>query len=286
MVAVCLETSAGAAAVALVVEEVPPGVRAVAVSALTIAGGAGTGLTTVLWPLLTPNWRALYLLGGLGLVGAAVLAWRLRESRAWQAARTDQLPFRVLLAAPWRRRLLIAIAASALATVFYEPAGLLVVLFGSRLGLTPTALSAVIVVSGVLSLPAFPIGAQLSDRWGRRLLAPGLLLATAGFGAFTFVGTITGYWAGNVAWSVVASASAPVVAAWYGELFPTRARATSETVTAVAGALGGIVGLQFVGHVTARAGFGPGLMLAAVLAGGGALLLLLLPETRSEPLPQ
>jgi MFS family permease len=147
-------------------------------------------------------------------------------------------------------------------------------------------LSAVIVVSGALSLPAFPIGARLSDRWGRRLLAPGLLLATAAFGALTFVGTTQAYWVGNVVWSVLASASAPVVAAWYGELFPTRARATSETVSAVAGAVGGALGLQLVGHLTGAAGFGPSLMVGAVLAGGGALLLLLLPETRNEPLPQ
>jgi MFS transporter, DHA1 family, inner membrane transport protein len=286
MVAVCLETAAAATAVALVVEEVPADVRAVAISALTIAAGAGTGLTTVLWPLLTPNWRVLYLIGGFGLVGAAVLAWRLRESRAWQAARTDQLALRVLLAAPWRKRLLIALAVSGLAAVFYQPAGLLVVLYGSRVGLSPALLSAVIVVSGALSLPAFPIGARLSDRFGRRLLAPGLLLATAVFGAVTFGGTTSAYWVGNVVWSVLASASAPVVAAWYGELFPTRARATSETAAAVAGAIGGVAGLQLVGHLTGRAGLGPSLMLGAVLAGGGALLLLLLPETRNEPLPQ
>lgn len=286
MLAACLETAAGAAAIALVIEEVPPDVRAVAVSALTIAAGAGAGLTTVLWPLVAPNWRVLYLVGGFGLAGAAVLAWRLRESRAWQAAPRDQLALRVLLSAPWRRRLLVAVAVSGLAAVFYEPAGLLVVLFGSRLGMTPTLLSAVIVVSGALSLPAFPIGARLSDRWGRRLLAPGLQLATAAFGALTFVGTTQTYWVGNVVWSVLASASAPVVAAWYGELFPTRARATSETVSAVAGAVGGALGLQLVGRLTVAAGFGPSLMVGALLAGGGALLLLLLPETRNEPLPQ
>jgi len=58
------------------------------------------------------------------------------------------------------------------------PASLFVALFGSRsLGLTPTAISIVVFVSGVLSAPAFLAGGRISDRYGRRL--PGTLLAFA-----------------------------------------------------------------------------------------------------------
>jgi MFS family permease len=287
LLAACFESAASAVAVALVVEEVPSDLRGVAVSALVVAAGAGNGLTTVIWPLLAPHWRPLYFVGGGGLVAAAILVWRLRESRTWAAARQEHgVPLRLLLDAPWRRRMLIVLAVSMLAAVFYTPAGLFVVLFGSRLGLSPALLSSVIVVSGVLSIPAFPLGGRLSDRWGRRRLGPLLTMASAVCAAGTFAGGLTGYWIGNVSWSIFASAAQPVTGAWYGELFPTRARATSEAAAAVAGAVGAVAGLQLVGILSVGVGLGHSLVLCAAAPLVAACLLLMLPETRAEPLPE
>jgi len=93
------------------------------------------------------------------------------------------------------------------------------------------------------------------------------------------------YWAGNLLWSALASAAAPVTGAWFAELFPTRARATSEAVVAVSTAAGSIAGLQLVGALEPHLGLGPAVALAAVAALGGAVILLRLPETRGLPLP-
>lgn len=291
VVAVCFETVAGGVATALVIEEVAPHLRALAVATITVTAGAGTGLTTLLYPILAPNWRALYLLGGAGLVGAGVLAVLLRESSAWTAAAAATgpprraLPIRVLLGPPWRRRLLVATAAAALGALLYEPASLLFALFGSRsLRLSPTAISAVVFVSGLASLPAFVVGGRLSDRLGRRAPAAGLTVLTAGFTAAAFSGGSAAFWVGNVLWSVLASASVPILGAWYGELFPTRARATSEAVGAVAGAIGGATGFQLVGLLEPRLGLGLSLAAPAAAALLAAVLLLLLPETRGAPL--
>jgi sugar phosphate permease len=109
---------------------------------------------------------------------------------------------------------------------------------------------------------------------------------TALAGAATFAGAPAGYWAGIVAWSFLASAGVPVLGAWYGELFPTRARATSESVGAVAAAAGGVLGLQLVAALQPRFGLGQGLVVAAAPALAGAVVLLLLPETRGQPLPE
>jgi predicted MFS family arabinose efflux permease len=210
----------------------------------------------------------------------------LPESRAWAAARPERLPIALLLRPPWRRRLLVLVASAALGSVLYEPAGLLVALFASRhLGLGPQAISVVMVVSGLASVPAFVVGGRLSDQWGRRRLAAGLSLMTAVFAVGTFAGITIFYWAGNVLWSVVASAAVPVVGAWAGELFPTRARATSEAATALAATAGGVVGLQVVGMLQPRIGLGAAVALAGLAAIAGAALLLLLPETGGEPLP-
>jgi MFS family permease len=289
VVAVCFETVAGGVATALVIEEVEPDQRGLAVAAITVAAGAGAGLTTVLYPLVAPHWRVLYLAGGAGLAGAGVLAVLLRESRAWAAstaaAGAPRMPLSVLLERRWRGRLAVVAAWSALGALLYEPAGLLSALFGSRaLGLGPTAISAVMVVAGLASVPAFLVGGRLSDRWGRRRLGVALGLLTAVATAATFAGSRAAYWTGNVLWSVLASAGVPVFGAWYGELFPTRARATSESVGSVAGALGGAAGFQLVAALQPVMGLGPSLAATATAAAVSALLLLLLPETRGEAL--
>jgi MFS family permease len=287
VIAVGFESVASAVAVALVVEEVPQDRRGLAVAAITIAAGAGTGLTTLLYPVLAPHWRWLYLGGCAGLPAALALARFLPESRAWAAARPAGLPLRVLLGPPWRGRLAVAVSAAALGAVFFQPAGLLNALFASReLRLSPAAISATYIVSGLVSIPAFPLGGRISDRRGRRLLAAGLGALTAAFAAAAFAGSGAAYWAGVVLWSFTASAGVPVLGAWYGELFPTRARATSEAAAMVAAALGGIAGLQIVAAVQPHLGLGRSLVVTGAAALVAAGLLLLLPETRGQPLPE
>src|SRR5207237_9631206 len=110
--------------------------------------------------------------------------------------------------------------------------------------------------------------------------------AAAVSAAGTFLGTIALYGGGNLVWSVLASASVPVIGAWSGELFPTRARATSEAAVALAATVGGVAGLQLVGVLQPRIGLGASLALAGGAGVLGAMLLLLLPETGGEALPQ
>jgi MFS transporter, SHS family, lactate transporter len=286
VLAVGFESVAAAVATALVVEEVPNDQRGRAVAAITIAGGAGLGLTTLLYPLFAPHWRWLYLFGGVGIPAAAALARFLPESRAWSATRTELLPFRVLLSRPWRRRLVVAAVAAALSAVFFEPANILLALFASReLHFSPTLISAGVVISGLIALPAFPLGGWVSDRRGRRLVGASLSALTAVAAAAAFAGGTAAYWVGIVVWSFLASASVPVIGAWYGELFPTRARATSESVSTVAAAAGGVLGLQLVAAAQSHLGLGHSLAATGVAALVSAALLLALPETRGQPLP-
>jgi MFS family permease len=286
VLAVGFESVAAAVATALVVEEVPNDQRGRAVAAITVAGGAGLGLTTLLYPLFAPHWRWLYLFGCVGIPAAAALARFLPESRAWSATRTELLPFRVLLSPPWRRRLVVAGVAAALSAVFFEPANILLALFASReLHFSPTLISAGVVISGLIALPAFPLGGWLSDRRGRRLVGASLSALTAVAAAAAFAGGTAAYWVGIVVWSFLASASVPVIGAWYGELFPTRARATSESVSTVAAAAGGVLGLQLVAAAQPHLGLGRSLAATGVAALVGAALLLALPETRGQPLP-
>ena len=273
-------------ATALIVEEAPAGRRGQAVSVLAVLSGAGTAITVIAYPLVAPHWRWLFAAGGVGLVAAPLIWLRLPEGRVWERVRPSGSALRLLLAPPWRRRLVIIAATTALLAVLLEPAGLFFTLFASQvLRMSPAKISVLIAVSGVAGAASYVAGGYLSDRYGRRAPGAGLTGATAVAASLSFATGTPGFLLGNVLWSSFASAATPVLGAWSGELFPTRARATAEAAGSVAGAVGSVAGLQAVGVLASSAGLGTALELTGVVALAGAALLLLLPETRGSPLP-
>jgi MFS family permease len=286
LLAIAFEAMVAGVATTLVVEEMPDHRRALALAGLALAGGAGAAVTTVAYPLLAPRWRLLYLAGGIGLL-AVPLLWRwLPESRRWRAAGAAESISRLLWLRPWRGRLLVLAVSSALGAVLYEPVALFAALFASRsLHMTPFAISAVVVASGVMATAGFLAGGWLSDRLGRRAMGTVLAITSAAAVAATFAFGLPGYWTGNVGGSLLAGAAGPVISAWLAELFPTRARATAEAAGSVAGAAGGVIGLQLIGVLAAQVGLGEALTLCGVGGVAGAALLVVLPETRGAPLP-
>jgi MFS family permease len=289
LVAVCFEALVGGVATALVVEEAPPGLRGQAVSVLAVLAGLGTGVTVLAYPLIAPHWRWLFLVGGIGVLFAPLIWLRLPEGRAWLGAARAHVSGSALLLLfqpAWRRRILVIGVMSALLAVSLVPAGLLFTVYASEvLLLSPFAISALIFVSGVAGGLSYLAGGYLSDRFGRRGPAIVLTVATAVSASLSFATARIGFYAGNVLWSVFASASSPVFGAWTAELFPTRARATAEATTAVAAALGSVVGLQAVGLLAPAVGLGHAIEVGGLVALVGAALLFLLPETKQVPLP-
>lgn len=286
LVAVCFELLVGGVATALIVEEAPPGRRGQAVSVLAILSGAGTGITVLAYPLVAPHWRWLFAAGGVGLVAAPLIWMRLPEGRVWRGVRLSGSALRLLLAPAWRRRLIVIATTTALLAVLLEPAGLLFTLFASQaLRMSPAGISVLIAVAGVAGAASYVAGGFLTDRYGRRGPGAALTGATAIAAGLSFATGMPGFVIGNVLWSSFASADTPVLGAWSGELFPTRARATAEAMGSVASAAGSVAGLQLVGALSQSIGLGDALSLTGVFALGGAALLLLLPETRGAPLP-
>jgi predicted MFS family arabinose efflux permease len=286
LVAVCFEALVAGVATALIVEEAPPARRGQAVSVLALLAGLGTGITVVGYPVVAPHWRWLFLCGGIGLFAAPVIWFKLPEGRTWQAVRLSGSALRLLLSAPWRRRVAVIAGTTALLAVLLEPAGLLFTLFASQvLRMSPVAISVLIAVSGVAGAASYVAGGFLSDRYGRRIPAIALTAATAIAASLSFATATVGFFVGNVLWSAFASAATPVFGAWSAELFPTRARATAESISSVAAAVGSVAGLQFVGLVSQTTGLGRAIELGGVAALVGALLLFLLPETKQAPLP-
>ncbi|TMF19738.1 MAG: MFS transporter [Chloroflexi bacterium] len=285
--AVCFEVLVVGVVTALVVEEAPVESRGKAVSVLSLLLGLGTGITVIAYPLLAPHWRWLYYASAVGLVAAPLIWWLLPEGRTWQSVRVTGSALRLLLEPRWRRRVAVLGAMFALLAVLLEPAGLLYTVYASVvLTWSPTFISILVVVSGVVGALAYLAGGYLTDRYGRRGPAIALTVATAAATSLSFATGAVGFFAGNVLWSAFASAATPVFGAWSGELFPTRARATAEAAIALAGAIGSIAGLALVAALSASAGLGGAIELGGVAAVAGALLLFLLPETKQQPLPE
>jgi MFS family permease len=287
LVAVCFEALVGGVATALIVEEAPKARRGQAVSVLALLAGIGTGVTVIAYPILAPHWRWLFLAGGAGLVAAPAIWFRLPEGRAWKAVRLSGSALRLLMESPWRRRVAVIVATTALLAVLLEPAGLFFTLYASRvLRMSAVAISVLIAVSGAAGAVSYLAGGFLSDRYGRRAPAIVLTAATAISTSLSFATATAGFFVGNVLWSAFASAATPVFGAWSAELFPTRARATAEAVSGVAAAVGSVAGLQAVGLISQSAGLGHAIELGGVAALVGAVLLFLLPETKEAPLPE
>lgn len=286
LVAVCFEALVGSVATALIVEEAPPTHRGLALSVLAVLGGSGLLISIVAYPIVAPHWRWLFIAASAGVV-AAPFIWRLLpEGRAWERAHVSGSAVRLILSRPWRFRVGILACTTVLTALALEPAGLLYTLFASKtLSLSPAAISVVIFFSGAAALASYLVGGYLSDRYGRRIPGAALTAAYTVFAGLGFVTGAVGFVASNLLWSGFASAATPVMGAWSGELYPTRARATAEAFGAVAGTIGGITGLQLVGYLSTRFGLGEAIALASVVALGGAAILLLLPETKGRPLP-
>jgi MFS family permease len=286
MVAVCFEVLVGGVATALIVEEAPSGRRGQAVSVLALLAGAGTLATVLSYPLLAPHWRWLFLAGGIGVLLAPVIWLRLPEGRTWGRVRPSGSALRLLASAPWRRRIIVLSATTLLVAVLLQPAGLLFTVFASDvLGMTPLAISGLIIISGAAGAAAYLAGGYLSDRFGRRWPAIVLTATTAIATSLSFGTGGAGFVVGNVLWSAIASAATPVFGAWSAELFPTRSRATAQATGGVAAAIGSVAGLQAVGFLSEPLGLGRAIEVVGLAALAGAFLLFLLPETKQAPLP-
>src|SRR5260370_14073077 len=90
---------------------------------LALLSGLGTGITVISYPLVAPNWRWLFLAGGLGVLVAPLIWWRLPEGRTWLGARVSGSALRLLFEPAWRRPVLVIAAVTALLAVPLETAG-------------------------------------------------------------------------------------------------------------------------------------------------------------------
>lgn len=273
----------------VVSEEVRTADRSSAIGLVTAAYGIGAGLVSVSRSLLPggPDFRIASALSLVPLLLLPLLARRLGEPEL--AARATPhvergLPGR-LPVEHLRVTLVLGLVTGAIA-LGTGPAFTYLFVYGERvLGMSPGALSLLVLAAGPAGLVGLLLGRAGADRIGRAPTA-GVTMAVTGIAvAWGYAGTparlVTGYLVAILA----SSAFAPPAGALAAELVPTRVRATVAGWMTVAGVLGAVVGLAGFGVLAdLTGGFERAALIIGVVVTAAAIGFRWLPDTRGREL--
>jgi AAHS family benzoate transporter-like MFS transporter len=271
----------------LIAEELRPGVRALGIGVLGLAGSMGVGLGLILLPIAERNdnaWRVLFGLAALGLLFLPMLSRFLPESRAFVPG--PRIAFVKALDMGLSRHFWPLAGISFFVAAFSSPAFDFVLerLINDLDWDTGAARFLLIVFSGVGAIGLL-VGGRAADRYGRRPTSIAAL-------AIGLVGGV-GFYSLDSGWFLAASIFlatlgatmlTPSFGAHRSELFPTRVRATANAWVTNAAIVGSIAGFGLGAWLIDRIG------LAVTVSGLGAglvvsmLLVLRLPETRGMDL--
>lgn len=276
-----------AISIVIIAEEVPAGLRALALGFYGLAGSMGVGLGLILLPIAegTDNaWRLLFGLASLGLLAFPLLNRFLPESRAFAPA--PAFPFTKALGMGLGKHFWPLAGVSFFVAAFSSPAFDFVLerLINDLDWDTGAARFLLIVFSGVGTIGLL-VGGRLADRIGRRPTSA-IALAVGLVGGIGFYTLDSGWFlALSIFLSTLgATMLTPSLAAQRAELFPTRLRATAggwitniAILGSIAGFLGGGAMIDSYGLAVTISFLGLGLIIAI-------LLVLRLPETKGMDL--
>ncbi|GIW43667.1 MAG: MFS transporter [Candidatus Binatia bacterium] len=291
----------GMLAVVVIAEEVRARYRGWSIGVLSAFGALGHGLASLVFALvevLPYGWRALYALGAGPLL---LLAWfrrSLQETRRFVAYR-NHLP----VESNWRSALvpvkhlvrmypgrLLALCAALLPVAFTLDAALIFVskTLQQTHGYAPAQVTVLFLTVGVVAPVGNLLAGWLGDRWGRKRVLIGAMLANAT--ALLAFYNLTGPWIPLAFGGMLLSLQivSPLFAALGAELFPTSYRSTASGVRQVVTTLGGAMGLWVEGYLYSQLGSHPAAISALVLALPVAPLIVwaFLPETANRELEE
>lgn len=277
-----------------IAEELPTEQRAPgqALKGIVIQLGSGAALIGVaLAQGLGGSWRLAWAFAAMSILTVPLLLRALPEtqrfSRADDQGETRSARISELVTPRYRSRTVFIVGTSYFTNVasfatmtwlLYHPE--------TALGLSPGVVTAIVIAGGAVGLAGFPLGARLSNRWGRRSTA-------AAFGA-GFVGANIGYYlipadtphlvvalgcTFGVA-SICFGAAGVALSSAQTELFPTRLRATLGGVVLVTGGAAAVSAQFAIAFLVDLTGsLVTAITVVASLGFPGFGLFLLLPET-------
>jgi YNFM family putative membrane transporter len=276
-------------------EEAPEGARAYTLALASIASAAGFALGSLFLPaadLHPDSWRALYVLGGLGLVALGSLARRLPETRRYTelGVRIRKARASEVIDRTYRGRFATVGATVFLMALMAAPASQLM---NRYLGQEHdyTGLDILVLRATTQALPALIavwLGGRLAESSGRKPVAiwATLVMAVTTAGFFTTGGAAL--WILLLVSTAAGALSGPSFATFNTELFPTEVRGTAGAGLLALGVAGSAVGILLSGFLSDPLG-SLGLAVAITAAGPvivAAFLIRRLPEARGIQLDQ
>lgn len=272
------------------IEEMPAGSRAYALSVFTMCGGLGGGIGLIMLPLVmhisSGGWRVLYGLAALMLLTVPVFARHLPESRrfehAWHAA-----PMKTLLKKP-HVKWTVLVGVLALFSAFYgSPAGRYQGRYiQNALGYTPGMYVIFTIVTTLPGAVGMIVGGRLADTIGRRKV--GITAATVGATSQAALYWLTGapLWIASAIGSLISAMWIPALGSYTTELFPTSLRSSASTVSSAIGMGSGAAGAFVAGQlIVTMGGYAPAILVLLPFALISAFLMFLFfPETARREL--
>lgn len=273
-----------------VIEEMPAGSRAYALSVFTMCGGLGGGIGLIMLPLvmhISPNgWRVLYGLAALMLLTVPVFARHLPETRrfehAWHGA-----PMTTLVKKPHVKWTVLVGVLALFSALYGSPAGR----FQGRyiqnaLGYTPGMYVIFTIVTTLPGAAGMIIGGRLADTMGRRKV--GITAATIGATSQAALYWLTGapLWIASALGSLISAMWIPALGSYTTELFPTSLRSSASTISSAVGMGSGAAGTYIAGLlIVAMGGYAPAILVLLPFALISAFLMyLFFPETARREL--
>jgi MFS family permease len=269
-----------------VLEDAPERARAWAIGVLGLAGGTGFGVAVLFLPLAdlgTEAWRITYVISAGLVVLVPPLARALPEStRFTRLATARRGRVADVLAGVHRRRFFLLASAAFAGQIFVAPAAQ----FANRYlqddrGFSGFDISVFrVVTAGVPGLLGVLVGGYLADTRGRKPVAIIASVAATATAMVLFLTDGVVLWIAGTLSSTASSLAAPAVGAIGTEMFPTRFRATAQSMLLLVGVLGSATGLLIAGGLSdPLGGIGPATAVLGVLPILAALLLI-------PPLPE
>jgi putative MFS transporter len=249
---VAFSAAEGSIALVMLVEEVNTDIRGLSVGLLGAVSASGFGLAALGFAFIGRipfGWRTLFAFAFLPLL-LLVPLWRAlpessrfeSTSKAIQQSRFLD-PFRALISS-YPERFAMVGAVMFLNAMGGTPGGLLQSKYLQEVhGWSPARVSTLILSGGVIGIIGNVVAGDLSDRFGRRLLGMVVMLMAPAFGIafYNRAGqTMIACWVISL---FAQTAASTILNSFSAELFPTSHRSTAESAIAVAGTLGGSIGL-------------------------------------------
>ncbi len=241
-------------AVVLIAEAAPPNKRGLMLGLLAVFGTMGDAIALLGYGFVGEDinsWRKMYLFGALPFILAIIWKFALKESKAYENAKSNNAGHLHPIDAIKRHKkaFIILSACLFLYWVPMSPAlSLISQYLQNNMGWHPAGITKLSIFAGVVGMFGTIYGGRLCDIWGRKIVGYGSIILSGiglvlAYNLNSFAMVAAAYGSGLLGYFAFMASSRALVT----ESVDTESRATAIAGTEIFSTLGAFVGMQIVG---------------------------------------